>query len=89
MTYSLWWLWVIFLGVFLLPSVGYGWGYRGWGPPLPAAIQRRRALSAKAAGGTSTFDHHAWGRGGDIIWAMLVVSMIWAIAMWVSRGRPW
>lgn len=27
-----WWWWVLFLLVFFLLPLGYGWGYRGWGP---------------------------------------------------------
>lgn len=89
MTYSFWWLWFAFMFVFLLPPIGYGWGYRGWGPPMPGYIQRRRGLSAKAGGATTTFDHHAWGRGGDVLWALMVVWMIWAIGTWAFIGSPW
>jgi hypothetical protein len=40
--YGSWWLlWWVFLLVFLLPPVGYGWGYRRWGPPYPSYFQRR------------------------------------------------
>ena len=41
---STWWL--LWMGVmfFFLLSDGYGWGYRGWGPPYPRYIQRRRGL---------------------------------------------
>ncbi|MEO8902917.1 MAG: hypothetical protein ABI627_15450 [Polyangiaceae bacterium] len=73
MTSSLWILWIVCLFMFLLAPLGYGWGYRSWGPPYPRYIQRRR--HAAAMSGNSTFDHQAWGIGGDIIWivAMIVV----------------
>ncbi len=30
---SPWWLvWMTFMLLCLVPSIGYGWGYRGWGP---------------------------------------------------------
>ncbi len=43
MTNTLWFLWMAFMFLFLVSPVGYGWSYRGWGPPLPSYIQRRRA----------------------------------------------
>ena len=88
MTYSMWWLWIIFLGVFLLPPIGYGWAYRGWGPPVPGYVQRRRSRNA-LAGGSTPIDHQAWGWGGDVLWAMVFLWMIWAMATWVFVGGPW
>jgi hypothetical protein len=73
-------LWVAFLFIFLLPPIGYGWGYRRWGPPFPRYVQRRRAQRAAAADGSASFDHHSWGWGGDFVWLMLCIWMIWAIA---------
>ena len=81
---SSWWLmWTVFMVLFLLSPVGYGWGYRGWGPPYPRYIQRRRGEQAAAAGGSASFDHHAWGWGGDIVWGALLVGVLWACsALW-------
>ena len=79
-----WWL-MIFVFLFLIPPIGYGWGYRGWGPPLPRYIQRRRGQAA-AAGGPATFDHHAWGWGGDIVWMAALACVVWAVAgMFITR----
>lgn len=75
---SSWWL-MIFVFLFLLPPVGYGWGYRGWGPPLPRWVQRRRGRAA-IANGPSTFDHHAWGWGGDAVWMAVMIWIGCAIA---------
>ena len=77
-----WWLlWMVFIFIFLVPPIGYGWGYRKWGPPYPRYIQRRRALRA-AAGGSTAFDHHAWGWGGDFVWTVLLIGVFWfAIAL--------
>ena len=74
---SWFWLWMVFLFIFLLPPIGYGWGYRRWGPPYPRYIQRRRAQRAAAAGGSASFDHHSWGWGGDFVWMMLFIWIFW------------
>ena len=48
---SSWWLiWMIFMFLFLIPPLGYGWGYRGWGPPYPRYVQRRRSEHLAASG---------------------------------------
>jgi hypothetical protein len=76
-----WWIvWALFMFLFLLSPVGYGWGYRGWGPPYPRYIQRRRGQQALAAGGSAAFDHHAWGWRGDFVWMALVIGMFWAVS---------
>ena len=77
-----WWIWIAFMFLFLVPPIGYGWGYRGWGAPYPSYIQRRRGQAANA-GGAAQFDHYAWGRGGDFVWLILFVGMVWAaFGMW-------
>ncbi len=73
-----WLVWLTVMFLFLVPSIGYGWGYRKWGPPYPRFIQQRRAQSA-SSGGTSMFDHYAWGRGGDFIWVVAFIGVFWAI----------
>lgn len=75
-----WWLWLAFLFVFLLWPVGYGWGYRRWGPPYPRYVQRRRSARASQIDGNAPFDHHAWGWGGDFLWILLMVWIVWFIA---------
>lgn len=77
-----WLLWLVFLFLFLVAPLGYGWGYRGWGPPYPRYVQRRRALRV-GANGPSPFDHQAWGRAGDLVWLGLIIAMIWACAAFV------
>ena len=79
---SWWFFWLAFMFIFVLPPVGYGWGYRGWGPPYPRYIQRRRGAAAVAVG-NATFDHHAWGRGGDFVWMAITIGLFWVVmAMW-------
>lgn len=83
MMISGWWLWTAFLFIFLLLPIGYGSGYRRWGPPYPRYIQQRRAQRAAARGGALSFDHHAWGWRGDFVWVMLFVFTFWMVgAFW-------
>ena len=81
-----WWLiWLAFMFLFCMP-MGYGWGYRGWGPPYPSYIQRRRGRQAAAAPTGSSFDHRAWGMGGDFVWLMLIVVVAWSFwGIWPRR----
>jgi hypothetical protein len=76
------WLWMIFMFVFLVLPGGYGWGYRGWGPPYPRYMQRRRGDRAAARGTPGSFDHRAWGLGGDVIWLLLI---FWVVAFFWWR----
>ena len=83
MLISWWWLWMVFMFIFLVPPVGYGWAFRGSGPPYPRYFQRRRAQRAAAADGSVPFDHHSWGRGGDFVWVVLLIGTLWAAtALW-------
>jgi hypothetical protein len=74
-----WWLvWMLFMLMFMVTPVGYGWGYRRWGPPYPSYFQRRREQRAAAAGGVSpAFDHYAWGFVGDYVWLITLVGLFW------------
>lgn len=74
---SWWFFWMLFIFLFLVPPLGYGWGYRRWGLPYPRYIQRRRAA---AMGGSGPFNHQAWGFGGDFVWMVLVIGVLWACA---------
>lgn len=74
---SSWWLlWILVMFIVLAPPVGYGWGYRRWGPPYPRYIQRRRAAKA----GPATFNHQSWGWGGDFVWLVMIVGSFWVFA---------
>jgi hypothetical protein len=85
-TWRLIWMGVMFL--VLVPALGYGWGYRGWGPPYPSYIQRRRSRPGVIAVGLVPFDHKAWGRGGDLIWIVASVGIILAATSFLWRGGP-
>ena len=83
---SSWWLlWIAFMFMFTAGPVGYGWGYRRWGPPYPSYVQRRRGQRAAASGATPGFDHEAWGMGGDLVWIVMGVGIFWALAVIWSR----
>jgi hypothetical protein len=80
---SWWFLWLAFMFMFLVPPLGYGWGYRGWGPPLPRYVQRRRGPPVAGGTGAPTPPHLAWGRGGDFVWMIFGIGMMWmVVAMW-------
>lgn len=76
---SWWWLWMVFTLLFLVFPIGYGWGYRGWGPPYPRYIQRRRAQELSANGHSPPFVHQSWGWGGDFVWIVFLVGLVWAV----------
>ncbi len=80
MTNTLWLLWMGFIFLFLVSPVSYGWGYRGWGPPYPRYIQRRRAMRAAYSASHVAARHRAWGRGGDFVWVVLLIGGGWAAA---------
>lgn len=81
-----WWLlWMVFMFVFLVPSLGYGWGYRRWGPPYPRYIQRRRSQRATFTSGSTMFNHQSWGLGGDLVWAVLLIGVFWTVAAFLWR----
>jgi hypothetical protein len=75
-----WWMWMAFMFLLLVPQIGYGWGYRGWGPPYPRYVQRRRGERAAATGGSATFNHTSWGWRGDFVWGVLLVGLFWAFS---------
>jgi len=85
MTNSWWLMWAVLMFLFLVPSVGYGWGYRRWGPPYPRYIQRRRGQSVLATGTETSVHHLSWGWGGDFVWGVLLIGMIWGLCLVALR----
>ena len=83
MTHSWFFWWMIFMVLFLMTPIGYGWGYRGWGVPYPRYIQRRRGKRAADIGRDKTFNHLSWSWGGDVIWLALIIGLVWVtLALW-------
>jgi hypothetical protein len=80
-----WMLWAFVMCALLLAPMGYGWGYRGWGAPVPSYVQRRRQKAATASGIAINADYRAWGYVGDFIWVMLIIGTIWAMSFyWIT-----
>jgi hypothetical protein len=89
-----WWWWIAFVLIFFLIPLGYGWGYRGWGPwyrrrgpgtsppgevpPSPAPSDMRRGPVG---------DETGWGWGAAFLWFILIIAIIWLIAAWGWGGR--
>jgi hypothetical protein len=70
-----------FMFLLLVPPLGYGWGYRGWGPPYPRYVQRRRGQQAAATGGPANFNHHSWGWTGDFVWMVFFIGLFWTVSL--------
>lgn len=76
---SWWWMWVLLMFLLLVPPVGYGSFYRGWGAPYPRYIQRQRSRrAALATADARAYNHESWGLGGDYVWAILFIGLLWA-----------
>lgn len=71
------WLWwrLLFVFVLLLVPLGYGWSHRGWGPPYPRSVRRRRARDDAA--GYEPVD--GWGVLGDLLWVVSAVALVWLV----------
>ncbi|HEX5368909.1 MAG TPA: hypothetical protein VFY10_05790 [Dehalococcoidia bacterium] len=52
------------LFLFLLP-LGYGWGYRRWGPPRPYYMRRSQTAA------------YGWSWLADLVWVVFLVLLIW------------
>jgi hypothetical protein len=77
---SSWWLlWMVFMFFLLVSPVGYGWGYRGWGPPYPTYLQRRRSQQLAASGANGPYSHESWGFGGDLLWMVFFFGLAWVV----------
>jgi len=89
MTSTWWWVWMAVMFLLVVPPMGYGWGYRGWGPPYPSYVQRRRAEQAGLTGQAGSFDHYSWSWGGDALWLVFVFGAVWfsAALWWPYYGR--
>ena len=82
---SMWLVWFGVMALLLLTPICYGWGYRGWGPPYPSYVQRRRAQQAAATVRLEAYNHQAWGWRGDYVWMMIVIGLFWAATAFFWR----
>ncbi len=60
---------IVLLVIIALVPTGYGWGYRGWGPPVPTWYARRRATA-----GAPYVAGYGWS--ADLVWLALVALLI-------------
>ena len=83
------WLWAIFVVLFLLLPIGYGWGYRGWGPPYPRgyAGSRRRSVETRsdlaADNRVELAEEATWGALAAVVWVTLAIAVVWLIVGWL------
>jgi hypothetical protein len=75
-----WWLWIVFMLLFFVGPISYGWGYRKWGAPFPRYIQRRLGAKTGTGGDFATLSYQHWGWGGDLVWMVLLLGAVWAVA---------
>ncbi len=68
-------LWLLFVVLIVLLPLWYGWGYRGWGPPVPR--RRSQAERARAEAGVSEPGWDAWMVG--VVWVASLIASIWII----------
>jgi hypothetical protein len=89
------WWWMLFVIILLVLPLGYGWGYRDWGPPYPSVYRRSRDRNSPpavgpAAGNASMAnptgsvsnnppDLSGWGVGADLLWIFLVLAIVWLL----------
>jgi len=69
--------WMLFMLMFFVTPIGYGWGYRRWGAPYPRYIQRRRGLKGALNGGSAISPGQSWSWGGDLVWIIFLVGIFW------------
>lgn len=92
--YGWWWWWAAFLIIFFLLPLGYGWGYRGWGPWYRrrggAGRGPRRDLPPPEGQGSLPQEPFrestGWGWGGYFLWLIILVAIIWLIVAWGWGG---
>lgn len=83
-----WWWWLAFVIIFFFLPLGYGWGYRGWGP----WYRRRRSGGPSQVNMPANADRNrvdldtGWGAGSAVLWAVLIIALIWLIAAWGGGG---
>ena len=65
------WWWLIFMLLFFFVPLGYGWGYRRWGPPYPSWTARARAARESELA--------TWGLLADLVWVVLLIGVFWLI----------
>ncbi|HZP87921.1 MAG TPA: hypothetical protein VFB54_13985 [Burkholderiales bacterium] len=82
-SYGWWWWWLLFLLIFFVLPLGYGWGYRGWGP-----WYRRRVIDSRnVPAGPTPEPTEDWGWIAIFLWIILIIAIVWLIAALSWYGR--
>jgi hypothetical protein len=71
--------WILFVVFLFVVPLGYGWGYRGWGPPYPSYYQRRRRAAARDALADADAERQQWGVVADLLWVVVLVAIVWLL----------
>jgi hypothetical protein len=79
-----WWWWILFIVIFFFLPLGYGWGYRGWGP-----WYRRRPPTDLANESVPPEVDTGWGWIAFFLWIVLILAIIWLVAGWWGWGGWW
>jgi len=85
------WWWLLFVLIFLLLPLGYGWGYRGWGPPYYRR-PRRPLTEAEAdevrrrAAAEQQVEAEAWGWIAPALWALMFVAIVWFVLALIAAA---
>lgn len=71
-------LWLVFVLSLVLLPLGYGWGYRSWGPPRPP---HRRARPETPAEDRTAAEREidGWGVLALVVWVALTVALVWLL----------
>ncbi len=87
-----WWWWIFFIAIFFLLPLGYGWGYRGWGPwyrrRKPGRPRSRADLpSLDEERVNAELEEEGWGWMAIALWFVLLIAIIWGGAGFYWGGR--
>lgn len=85
-----WWWWMAFWVIFFILPLGYGWGYRGWGPWYRRSGRSPRVRPSSTSVGTELTPAEVeagWGCLGIALWIILVIAIFWLIAALGWGGR--
>jgi len=89
MVWILWWF--LFVALFLMVPLGYGWGYRGWGPPYyrrpgrpvddveAEAIRRQTIVEQRA-------EAESWGWIALVFWILFAVAIVWLVLALIAAA---
>ena len=74
-----WWAWLLFMIVLVALPAGYGWGYRGWGPPYPRDPRVRRGGAMLSPPPDEASDV-GWGMAAVWLWIAFFLGVVWLLA---------